>query len=77
MNKKIEKLKMYDIVVHESTRFVFKFSQYEEGNNCSVMDEQENLYTFPVHTIRKGTKEDLEDFNKNSAKKFHYLREYL
>lgn len=73
----MDQFKMFDIVIHESTQFVFQFFDYLDQDNCRVMDEQEELYTFPISSIKKGTIKDLEDFKLNSAKKFRYLQAYL
>lgn len=73
----IEKLEMFDTVVHEPTGFVFKFFQLEEESTCSVMDELEGLYIFPLTSIRKGTEQDIKAFKNNEAKKFKRLRNYL
>jgi len=76
-NVTINKFEMFDIVVHNPTGFVFKFFQYEDNSMCSVMDELENLYSFPINTIRLGTEQDLEIYMNNTQKKFRYLRNYL
>lgn len=73
----MDQFKMFDIVIHESTQFVFQFFDYLDQDNCRVMDEQEELYTFPISSIKKGTIKDLEDFKLNIAKKFRYLQAYL
>lgn len=72
-----DELNAFDIVVHIPTKFVFRFFDYLDEETCRVMDSEENLYTFPINSLEKGTDKDLEEYKANTAKKFRYLQAYL
>ncbi|GLO68261.1 MULTISPECIES: hypothetical protein [Oceanobacillus] len=76
-NIKNNNLKMFDIVVHQPTGFIFKFFQYEDDKTCSVMDELELMYSFPINSIKEGSRKDMDVYEENTAKKFQHLRKYL